>query len=53
MQSFQKCVSKFNEKENLPAWLLRLARWRFSNPPKSKYVEERMGRIVYFRKVEI
>ena len=35
------------------AWLLRLARWRFSSPPKYKYVEERMGCIVYFRKVEI
>ena len=52
-QSFQKCVSKFNEKENLPAWLLRLARWRFINPPQFKYVEEQMGCITYFRKVEV
>jgi hypothetical protein len=52
-QSFQECVSKFNKKENLPAWLLRLARWRFINPPKFKYVEEQIGCIVYFRKVEV
>jgi hypothetical protein len=51
-QSFQKCVSKFNKNESLPAWLLRLARWRFNEPPKYRMVEEQMGCIVFFRKEE-
>ncbi|MDA0880740.1 MAG: hypothetical protein O3C66_02060 [Proteobacteria bacterium] len=52
-EDFKRHVEKCLETDQLPAYILRLVRWRFSNLPKYKYVEERMGCIVYFRKVEI
>ena len=52
-EDFKWHVEKCLETDQLPAHILRLVRWRFSNPPKYKYVEERIGCIVYFRKVEI
>ena len=52
-KDFKWHVEKCLETDQLPAHILRLVRWRFSNLPKYKYVEERIGCIVYFRKVEI
>ena len=49
-----KCdVDRVVKEEKLPAHIMRLVKWRFSNPPTFKYVEEHIGCITYFKKMEV
>ena len=49
-----KCdVDRVVKEEKLPAHIMRLVKWRFSNPPNFKYVEEHIGCITYFKKMEV
>ena len=49
-----KCdVDRVLKEEKLPAHIMRLVKWRFSNPPTFIYVEEQIDCITYFKKMEV
>lgn len=45
-------LQKENQKKELPSILKKFLVWKFESEHKTKYVEERLGCITYFKEVE-
>ena len=50
--ALKECLKDFEKKEEIPAWIKSLTRWRFDRPTKYKMVEEQIGCVLFFRKQE-
>ncbi len=50
--SLKDSLHKENKRKKLPGILRKFLVWKFEHQHKSKYLEERLGCITYFREVE-
>ena len=49
---FKWHIKRILEKDKLPSSILKLYKWRYSQSIEYKYSEERLGCIVYFKRVK-
>ena len=51
-KDFRYMIQQLGKSEDIPAWVLALALWKFDRPTRTRMVEDRIGCVIFFREEE-